>query len=96
MSLRLRLLLAVGAIAVVALVVADVATYSALRSFLFQRVDQTLDSAHRILEQGVGVEGGGIYWEIRDSSDNVVRRGGGGGRFGEQWTPKLPSQISVR
>jgi two-component system, OmpR family, sensor kinase len=41
-SLRLRLLLAVGAIAVVALLVADLATYSALRSFLYKQNDQTL------------------------------------------------------
>jgi two-component system, OmpR family, sensor kinase len=42
-SLRLRLLVAVGLIAVVALVVADFATYSALRSSLYQQVDQGLD-----------------------------------------------------
>ncbi|HVB92348.1 MAG TPA: HAMP domain-containing sensor histidine kinase [Acidimicrobiales bacterium] len=42
MSLRLRLLLAVGAIATVALVVADLATYSALQSFLYKQVDQSL------------------------------------------------------
>ncbi len=42
MSLRLRLLLAVGAIAIVALVVADFATYSALRSSLYNQVDQEL------------------------------------------------------
>ncbi len=42
MSLRLRLLLAVGAIALVALVVADFATYSALRSSLYNQVDQEL------------------------------------------------------
>ena len=42
MSLRLRLLLAVGAIAMVALVVADFATYSALRSSLYKQVDQSL------------------------------------------------------
>jgi two-component system, OmpR family, sensor kinase len=41
-SLRLRLLLAVGAIAIVALVVADFATYSALRSSLYNQVDQQL------------------------------------------------------
>jgi hypothetical protein len=41
-SLRLRLLLAVGAIAIVALVVADLATYSALRSSLYHQVDQEL------------------------------------------------------
>ena len=46
MSLRLRLLLAVGAIAIVALVVADIATYSALRSSLYNQVDQEL-SAHQ-------------------------------------------------
>jgi signal transduction histidine kinase len=45
-SLRLRLLLAVGAIAIVALVVADIATYSALRSSLYNQVDQEL-SAHQ-------------------------------------------------
>jgi len=44
-SLRLRLLLAVGAIAIVALVVADFATYSALRSSLYNQVDQEL-AAH--------------------------------------------------
>ncbi len=42
MSLRLRLLLAVGAIAIVALVVADFATYSALRASLYNQVDQEL------------------------------------------------------
>jgi two-component system OmpR family sensor kinase len=41
-SLRLRLLAAVGLIAVVALVVADFATYSALRSTLYSQVDQQL------------------------------------------------------
>jgi len=41
-SLRLRLLLAVGAIAIVALVVADFATYSALRTSLYNQVDQQL------------------------------------------------------
>ncbi len=46
MSLRLRLLVAVGAIAVIALVVADFATYSALRSSLYSQVDQQL-AQHR-------------------------------------------------
>ena len=44
MSLRLRLLLAVGAIAIVALVLADFATYSALRSSLYKQDDQQLAS----------------------------------------------------
>ena len=46
MSLRLRLLLAVGAIAIVALVVADFATYSALRTSLYNQVDQELALQH--------------------------------------------------
>jgi FtsZ-interacting cell division protein ZipA len=41
-SLRLRLLVAVGAIALIALVVADFATYSALRSSLYKQDDQSL------------------------------------------------------
>ena len=54
MSLRLRLLLAIGAVAIVALVGADLATYSALRSFLLGRVDQGLQSAQQALEVGGG------------------------------------------
>ncbi len=46
MSLRLRLLVAVGAIALIALVVADFATYSALRTSLYNQVDQNLVANH--------------------------------------------------
>src|ERR1019366_4853468 len=46
MSLRARLLIAIGVIAVVALAIADIATYSALESFLYQRIDQQLTSTH--------------------------------------------------
>ncbi len=42
MSLRLRLLLAVGVISVIALVLADFATYSSLRSSLYKQDDQSL------------------------------------------------------
>ncbi len=45
LPLRTRLLLAVGAVACVGLLVADVATYVALRSFLVDRTDAVLDSA---------------------------------------------------
>jgi two-component system, OmpR family, sensor kinase len=50
-SLRIRLLVAIGIIALVALVAADVATYSALENFLYQRVDQQLDQLHGVYEQ---------------------------------------------
>ncbi|HEX4160849.1 MAG TPA: hypothetical protein VHZ05_00025, partial [Acidimicrobiales bacterium] len=46
MSLRLRLLVAVGLISIAALIVADFATYSALRNSLYNQVDQEL-AQHR-------------------------------------------------
>jgi len=50
MSLRARLVVAIGIITIVTLAVADVVTYSALQSFLYQRIDQQLDQSH------VGIE----------------------------------------
>ena len=49
LSLRARLLLAVAAVALVGLVAADIATYTALRSFLVDRVDESLTAAHQPL-----------------------------------------------
>ena len=46
MSLRSRLLIAIGVIALVALAIADVATYKSLQSFLYQQVDQQLEGGH--------------------------------------------------
>jgi two-component system OmpR family sensor kinase len=48
-SLRTRLLAAVAIVALVGLVVADFATYAALKSFLVDRIDSSLDSANRPL-----------------------------------------------
>jgi len=53
MSLRARLLIAIGVIALVALAIADVVTYSALESFLYQRVDQQLTAVHPPYETAV-------------------------------------------
>ena len=50
MSLRARLLLALGVVALLALLAADVATYSSLRSFLLGRIDQELQAAHQPIE----------------------------------------------
>ena len=47
MSLRARLLLGLIALVVAGLLVADIATFVALRSFLMQRVDRQLDDALR-------------------------------------------------
>ncbi|HUY67147.1 MAG TPA: HAMP domain-containing sensor histidine kinase [Acidimicrobiales bacterium] len=51
MSLRTRLLIAIGVIALAALAIANVATYSSLQSFLYQRVDQQLDQQHLFFER---------------------------------------------
>lgn len=59
MSLRTRLLLAVGAVALIALVVADIATYSSLKSFLYSRVDQSLELAAASTPPGPGPGPGG-------------------------------------
>jgi two-component system OmpR family sensor kinase len=104
LSLRSRLLLAVGAVAIVALTVADVATYSALRSFLYQRVDQSLDGAHLDVERALDGHGPpgeravatlapGTYVEVRDVSGNVVATTKGHIGGGEQVVPKLPARI---
>jgi two-component system OmpR family sensor kinase len=52
-SLRTRLLVAVGIIALVALTVADVVTYRALEAFLVQRVDQQLTSISGPISNGI-------------------------------------------
>ena len=59
MSLRLRLLLAVGAVALTALVIADVVTYEELRSFLYGRIDQSLELSHMSIERALGSGPGG-------------------------------------
>jgi len=46
LSLRARLLLAVGAITVVAFVLADFVVFGALRSYLYNQVDTALDVSH--------------------------------------------------
>jgi len=53
-SLRLRLLLAVGAVALTALAIADVVTYQELRSFLTNRIDQSLEQSHMPIEGALG------------------------------------------
>jgi len=105
-SLRTRLLLAVGAAALVALVLAGVATYSSLRSYLNAQVDQTLENDHVPLEaalrsgQPVGFRtveqvAPGAFAEVRTTGGQVV-----GGPMpaivaGRAWQPALPARISI-
>jgi len=78
-SLRLRLLVAVGAIALIALVVADFATYSSLRSFLYNQDDQSLAQSplrlSRFLDEGT--------CPSPNNTGPFSQGGGGGGGGGE-------------
>src|SRR5437763_12977693 len=105
MSLRLRLLLAVGAVALVALVAADVVTYRSLRTYLYDHVDQSLESSHVGLERAANGgfrDGGGgpgperapgTFVEIRDAQDAVVTEAPAVLPGGDEVAPKLPAHI---
>ncbi|MEY2421349.1 MAG: two-component system, OmpR family, sensor kinase [Acidimicrobiaceae bacterium] len=109
MSLRWRLLLAVGAVALLALLTADVATYSSLKSFLYERVDQSLESAHQPLEQSLNGDGHGghpgppdvvqfapgTFVELRSSDDAISFENPARFRGGEQYTPNLADHIDL-
>ena len=60
LSLRARLILGVIALAAVGLVAADFATYSALRSFLIDRTDTSLDVAHLSVQDALFHHGGSV------------------------------------
>ena len=85
LSLRTRLVLGVLALALVALVVADVATYASLQSFLIQRTDKTLAASHRGIENELKTNGdgqnlrdlaaslpGGLFAQTRTLSGDVI------------------------
>ena len=85
MSLRARLLLVLAGLTALGLLVADVATYTALRSQLFQRVDASLDAnadaVGKTLGRGpggidglvrLGVLAPGTYVDIRRSGTSVL------------------------
>ena len=93
MSLRIRLLLAVGAVAILALFAADIATYSALRSFLYKRIDQQLDAAHVPIERSGGrASVTGVFAAVRSADGTLTPIGQTFSRFtGDQLTPRLPA-----
>jgi two-component system, OmpR family, sensor kinase len=102
-SLRLRLLVGVVALAAVGLVVADVVTYGALRSYLVSQIDTTLQHEHQAFEtpNGIGVRTPpGAYYEIRGTDGKTVYPPGlsVSPRFQGQAKsspPVLPSTINV-
>jgi two-component system, OmpR family, sensor kinase len=109
LSLRARLLIAVAAVALVGLVVADVATYTALRRFLVDRVDESLDAAHGPLIRSLfgppdrGPDRGdagalaaaapGAFVELRASDGLVLVSQSTRGEFTTS-RPRLPDHVS--
>ena len=100
LSLRARLLLVLVVLSAAGLLAADVATYLTLRSFLFERVDRTLDTSAAGISATPGPPGAGIdrlarlgvltpgmYVEIRDP-DGTVAASGVLRRYGETEPPK--------
>jgi two-component system OmpR family sensor kinase len=57
LSLRIRLLLAVGIVALVALVLADVTVYTSLKSYLYRQVDATLQVSGQSVKAAVSGPG---------------------------------------
>jgi two-component system OmpR family sensor kinase len=103
LSLRARLLIGVLALATVALVAADFATYHELRSFLLTRTDHSLNAAHLTLEHGspdafqsLAAASPGVYIEQR--VNDVVVHTYGPLAFPERTQlspPRLPAKISL-
>ncbi len=75
-SLRARLLVGVTVLAAIGLIVADVVTYTSLRSFLFHRTDRSLDAARFAVEHGGGASltaaAPGDFIQLRDPSGAVT------------------------
>ncbi len=110
MSLRARLLLALAVVSLVGLIVADVVTYSSLRSFLLDRVDQQLASTTIPGLFGPGGPGSGtssepppavtraaagVSLEVRTSDGEVRIELPAIEPGGKQYSPQLPSHISL-
>ena len=72
--------LAVAIVALVGLIVADVATYAALRSFLIDRIDSSLDYANRPLASLVYRQSGSPGGLRPDAARSGGARRGGPGR----------------
>ncbi|HXY17195.1 MAG TPA: HAMP domain-containing sensor histidine kinase [Gaiellaceae bacterium] len=110
LSLRTRLVLGVIVLAALGLAIADVVTYTSLRSFLLQRTDVSLDAAHvgvehALFQQGPGPPQGdaltaaapGDYIEVRTLSGKVVAKGAVP-QFQQQSIPappSLPAKIAI-
>ena len=93
------------------LLVADVATYKALSSFLIDRTDRSLDGQHRVVETALQhggqvtptdlaalrAQGPGLYIQLRSTSGRVLASGGTPQFPGESPLPlpALPAKITL-
>ncbi len=95
LSLRARLLLAVISLAAVGLVVANVVTYTSLRSFLVDRADAALQDSARSLRGGGRRAPPGIAVELRspDGTSVIADLPAYGGPGAETPAPQLPDTI---
>jgi two-component system OmpR family sensor kinase len=97
LSLRTRLLLGVVVLGLLGLVAADVATYSALQSFLLDQTDTTLQNEHQGFE-GRGRPPTGVYAQIRAANGATVLRQVYVPLYPDQQPPpppQLPAEIHV-
>jgi len=98
-SLRVRLLLAVSISALLALVVADVAIYRALRSYLYDRVDTELDTTVHTIAAVIDSPGTvgqlipGTFVQLRNPNGVPIYTNTGT-RLGHPISPVLPDQIA--
>ncbi len=104
MSLRVRLLLAAGAVALVALVAADIATYSSLESFLTTQIHQRLANAdtpiERALDSGAALSfstvahlAPGMFVQVRDAAGEPTGTVDSVAEDGQQISPALPATL---
>lgn len=107
-SLRTRLLFAVTVVAFVGLLVADIATYAALRTFLVDRIDTSLDNANGPIfnlvvepqspgrfadEAALAAAAPGAYVEVRGPGNEVLLSEPTRGPYATS-IPDLPRQLS--
>jgi two-component system OmpR family sensor kinase len=104
LSLRARLLIGVLALATVALIAADFATYHELRAFLFQRTDNSLAAAQSAIEhagpagttfQALGAVIPGYWLEVRASDGTDAFPLTPLSRIHDDAAPQIPRTIEL-
>ena len=110
MSLRARFVAGLIAVSTIAMLVADLATYAALDSYLHGRIDTSLTATHRAAEQLLGSEkhpttsellealeaaAPGDYIELRDAAGRTILERSGGAHNPPASRPRLPTTLTL-